>query len=365
MAYTERYVRADANGAGDGTTDTNSGANGAYTWAQMVADTTAGPIRYNIKNGSYSRTTTVDNAFTAGTTAAPRVLRGFNNTIGDLDNIERPLGQAMDTTNFPVITYTTGRVVFPAYGIIENLVITSASTSATVTQGTHGIIRRCKISNTHASSATSIGLTLSSGGNSITEDSDISISSSSSSAKAISAIDGKIARCLMTGNTAGAGCIIIGAGRVYLQDCMLRDAGFGIDTATGSLQVHIESCSFRNITNNYLNNQSTANGMWIINCVAWGVGGSSKWYNSSTSIRANFQSNNAIGNMGVGDTNEGDWYTINETALTIEPFISSTDLRLNGVLNGGLSCKTTGIFRNKDLGAIQAQNPQVSSAWMG
>lgn len=92
MAWVERYVRADADGAGDGTTDANSGATGSWTLDQAIAGCAAGQ-RVNVKNGSYSyaavKTFAID-----GTASNPIWWRGFNTAIGDLDS-------AIVSTNFP------------------------------------------------------------------------------------------------------------------------------------------------------------------------------------------------------------------------------------------------------------------------
>lgn len=102
MAWTERYVRADAAGGGDGTTDSNSGANGAYTLAEAMAVTTPNGIRFNVKSGTYtcdsSATRSFSQTISAGTACC---FRGFNTTIGDLDN-------ETDPTNFPSLDAGAG-----------------------------------------------------------------------------------------------------------------------------------------------------------------------------------------------------------------------------------------------------------------
>lgn len=108
-AWTERYVRADAAGSGDGTTDTNSGGNGAWTLAEAISNANAGH-RINVKAGTYANTTT-SRAFGAGagagTTTSPKWWRGFKTTIGDLDSeVSRINGTA--GTDFPLITFTSG-----------------------------------------------------------------------------------------------------------------------------------------------------------------------------------------------------------------------------------------------------------------
>lgn len=110
MAWTERYVRADAAGGGDGTTDTNSGANGAWTLAEAIAASNAG-YRMNVRAGTYANTTT-SRTFGVGagaaTTTSPKWWRGFTSTAGDLDN--KPTSVLTAGTDFPLFTFTTGSV---------------------------------------------------------------------------------------------------------------------------------------------------------------------------------------------------------------------------------------------------------------
>src|SRR3954447_7437305 len=101
MAWTERYVRSDAAGGGDGTTNTNSGANGAWTLAEAVANEAAG-MRINVRAGTYASTTTSRTFAAAGTTTAPIWWRGFNSTPGDIDSDP--------TLTKPSLTFTTGQL---------------------------------------------------------------------------------------------------------------------------------------------------------------------------------------------------------------------------------------------------------------
>ncbi len=133
MAITEYYVRSDAAGGGNGTTNANSGANGAFTWAELSARMSGGAAaagdRYNIKSGTYSLSAT-DTWTNDGTTVSPIVFRGFYTSPGDLDTQGRTGGNgALNTTNFPVISYTaTNRLNASgsAFCIFQNLSFTVA-----------------------------------------------------------------------------------------------------------------------------------------------------------------------------------------------------------------------------------------------
>lgn len=145
MAFTERYVRDDAAGGGDGTTNTNSGANGAWTFAEMITAAPAAGIRVNVRSGTYSV-----GAYTlgAGTIAAPLVIRGFNSTIGDLDNQGRNADGTLNTTNFPTITITAAWTP-GAFAFLQNLNITAALSGYIITGvNDGGGIISCKLTNT-------------------------------------------------------------------------------------------------------------------------------------------------------------------------------------------------------------------------
>lgn len=119
MAWTERYVRADAAGGGDGTTDANSGANGAWTLAEAIAAVGTGQ-RVNVRAGTYANTTNTRTFATAGTTTAPIWWRGFTSTAGDLDT--EPTTTRVVSTDIPHFTFTTGRaLVSGGYQIMSNI----------------------------------------------------------------------------------------------------------------------------------------------------------------------------------------------------------------------------------------------------
>lgn len=126
MAWTDRYVRADAAGGGDGTTDAASGANGAWTLAEGITNEAAG-MRLNVKAGTYANTTTTRTLAGAGTATAPIWWRGFKATAGDQDTNRA----AVAGTDIPLLTYTTGQmVVSGANHILSNLAIMSQCTTA-------------------------------------------------------------------------------------------------------------------------------------------------------------------------------------------------------------------------------------------
>jgi hypothetical protein len=151
MAWTERFVRADADGAGDGTTDGT-----AWTLTQAVTNEAAG-MRINVKAGTYASATTVRTLAAVGTTTAPIWWRGYNTTPGDLDTSH--------ALSLPLLTFTSGQVtVSGAHHILSNLYISGAvTTSAQLSwSGAQGTLLRSRVENT-GTNALSRALTLSSG----------------------------------------------------------------------------------------------------------------------------------------------------------------------------------------------------------
>lgn len=143
MSFTEKYVSVAGAGAHDGVAEAS-----AWTFAEMIAATPAAESRINMKAGSYSTGTITFPA--NGTLLNPIVIRGYNSTIGDLDNQGRAsTDQTLTTTNFPVLTITG--VCAPSVGcILQNISITGALSSALIsstTIDTFGFVN-CKIVNT-------------------------------------------------------------------------------------------------------------------------------------------------------------------------------------------------------------------------
>lgn len=340
MAYTERYVTNSGAGSADGSSLAN-----AWSWATMLTTAAAGDS-CNIQ-GAITRTTSTDAFTNAGATANPMRIRGINATVGDLDPPTRSAGGALTTTNFAVVTYTTGKLTLPAFMVADpGLSFVSAIAGITVTAGAGDIFRGGKYANTHATSGSSNGLDTTAGSCSVTM-CDFTTASSSANAQAAVANSSPFTDCLFTGPS-GGGCVTAGSRCTFIR-CDFRDAASGI-TSVGNFAT-VENCSFRNITNNYINN-STAGPVTVRDCIAWGNGGTSKFYNSTTSVRVMAQQNNAVGNMGAGDTNPGNWPVIGQITITADPFTSSTNLTLNSTAGGGAACKAAGT-RGQDLGAWQ------------
>ncbi len=242
MAMNEYYV-TDA-GAGDGSGQPNE-AN-AMSFATFVdfmstggTHTAAAGDRFNVKGAITARTTTVDNFTNGGTVVSPVVIRGYNTTIGDLTSVARTNGNgALVTTNYPTISYTTGRIVVAGnFIIVEALQVSGANVTANAgnltTTGTDVFVKRCNFFNTSTNAnAVAIGLQ---GVRSAIIDCDASLTGASGGDAAIANVTSaaKIIGCRVKGGpNAGIRCgiqaTVIAFNTVYVS------TGIGISLATNA-----------------------------------------------------------------------------------------------------------------------------------
>ncbi len=237
MAFTERYVTSAGAGAADGTSEAN-----AWSWATMLTTAAAGH-RVNLK-GSVSRTTTTDAFTNSGTSTNPIWIRGYNSTIGDLVDLGRTNGSgALVTTNFPVLSYTTGRLNMgtnPNFSIWENISFTGANTLACVTLGNDSIIRRCKILQT-GTGAGSIAITNGTRGHIFDCDVECAPSSGTTCGAPVANGTGRTIACrikISNGGTAPCVTASTGTGALLYGNQIYSGGGIGISgTSTGTAMI--------------------------------------------------------------------------------------------------------------------------------
>jgi len=172
MDYTDfiqLYVSASAGGGGAGT------EGDPLTLAEAFADTTAGPIVYHIKAGSYSSGAVT--IATAGSNTAPRLFMGYSTTPGDLwANGYNTYGW-LDTTNFPEITMS-GSLTPANYLSFINLKIVGSIAGGLVLTSNYTRFKRCYIENTADAIGTAYALYVGTGA--IVKDCDLITSGSNS-----------------------------------------------------------------------------------------------------------------------------------------------------------------------------------------
>ena len=142
MAFTERYVTDAAPGGGDGQIGT------PWTLAEALAAAVAGD-RVNILSDS-GYALSADTVTNSGTAVQLICFRGYNSSIGDLENNGWNADGTLDVTGFPIITLS-GVLSFPgAYILMQNLVFTASSINAPCVGSSTGdqvSIVECKITN--------------------------------------------------------------------------------------------------------------------------------------------------------------------------------------------------------------------------
>lgn len=137
ITFTERYVDSTATGGGDGS------AGSPWTWNESLANVVAGD-RVNVKVGTYAADNTTCTA--DGTRVNPIVFRGYQTTIGDLDDNTDSL---VDGTEIPLLTGTVNGGGFNTcnYTFLNHLSFkTNAVWNATGWRVVlpYGYARRCK-----------------------------------------------------------------------------------------------------------------------------------------------------------------------------------------------------------------------------
>jgi len=150
MAYAEKYVTPQATGGGDGLTEGT-----AWTFAEAVANVATGD-RVNIKAGG-AYTVESQTLPAVGTSTQYSVWRGYNATIGDLDDGTRVAATGkLQTTNFPSFTMN-GPLIPNGYTILQNLSMIGTISTRVVglISGDRTIFRNVRIENRSDSTACS------------------------------------------------------------------------------------------------------------------------------------------------------------------------------------------------------------------
>lgn len=316
MAITERYVDAGAAGGGNGTTAATSGANGAFTWAEMITDINTPRVgyRYNVKQGTYSlsATTTLTGD---GTTTSPNIIRGYKTTIGDA-TLSRTTGGIVDTSNMPTIAYAS-TFGFTASGstnlIIESLIFTGTIANRLVRVGIESIAVNCSVDNA-STSASAVGIE----GDAVSTQvvgCDVILSAGVASAKAISTA-GPVSYCRVKGG--GGNGIELTSNTTPIHCNTIYESAIGIKTLTTGARAEITGNTIVNCTGDGIDViTSTTAQVRIINNHITGCGGYGIDFNTSTCPKiliANRFRDNTSGNVNGGGDYETATSILNQTA---------------------------------------------------
>jgi hypothetical protein len=379
MSWTERYIRADADGSGNGTTDANSGTNGSWTLAQAISSEAAGQ-RVNVKTGIYANTTTNRVVAVAGTTTQPIWWRGYNTTIGDCDTdftlavpaITFTTGQFQINAShrrFSNLSFTgaltTGTVVFCAFSAatvgldcdnvsVENTAAASGATALVPAYfNTHGVWTRCRFKATSTASMV-VDLT-----------------------QNTSATGTSFAGCVFVGG--GDGCrlaaVANSGGYVFYRCCFRSVGGIGISDPGTLGGVWILGCTFKlSGADGYKATATRTDGpVVIIDSVLDGNGAYGLQNSTGTASGQFHRLCNLFGgpNTSGKENGFGDTPSLSEKVDAGASTVSSTDLTLgaassgrNNALPGGA---TGGTFNGEtytscgDRGAVRHQDPAGGS----
>lgn len=356
MALTDLYVRSDAAGGGDGTTNTNSGANGAYTLAEAAAIATGGH-RFNVRVGTYTLGASI--TLGAGATENPNEWRGFNSTAGDLESVGRSSATgALDTANFPVIDGASSYgVTMGAYNILKNIKITTGGTLNALTSGTAFVVWRCALVNTHATSSASYAFQNGTNYGTIT-DCDLTYASNSASCFCADLGRGSIFGCRVSNsgtpstsspaiNSAGIGGAVVG--------CVIKHAGIAIQT--GDFTSLVAHNSWYDVATGIKVNGAA--GPLIVNNVGWLHSGYA-FIGTTSSGNPSFW-NNAVGSHTSGRFDTGTLGSalveLNPITLTGDPYTNASggDFTLNNTSGAGALCRGASLLwaGESDVGAVQ------------
>jgi hypothetical protein len=331
MAWTERYVRADADGSGNGTTDANSGANGSWTIAQAISGYAAGH-RVNIKAGSYSVTGGLSFG-TAGTITAPVLFRGYKTTIGDMDDADH--GTFMSGTETPAFDLGSNRLVSTfAYLTWQNIDMQSSqTTNATArSNATGNNLIRCRVECT----ATNIN------GRAVLFDGS----------------ENNIINCWCKATTTATACIGLSTRGPVLSSTVIGGVSCLASTTSGALIVgncilsspgsdciNIAAAVSANIFNNvfYNSGRDGIRTLSAINHIVQGnifsvIGGVGINNASGTNTALVFRNNNAFHSITTSqEAGFGDTEAISPISLSGSPFVDAAggDFNINNTAGGG------------------------------
>lgn len=247
MAWTDRYVTADAAGGGDGTAPL------PWTLAEAIAAYAAGD-RVNVKAGTYANTTTNRAWAAAGAATTPVEWVGYNTTPLDIDS--------NNALTKPVITFTTGQMsVTGAMHHLRNIDVQGATVAANglclVSGG--GSFRHCRFKNTAANlagRAMTIATTLAEFDNCYFE----------ATATADRVVSDGTNGSLFTGCSARGGVIsYLSSGNGGFDSCV-ADAPTTTGFSLGGSPRYVRGCSVYGATNGILHN-STTNSLQVVNCL--------------------------------------------------------------------------------------------------
>ena len=279
MAITEYYISVAGGGANDGTSEAN-----AWTLSQAITANNAlgaggaAGRRYNVKVGAYTARGATDTISVGGTATSPAIWRGYNSTIGDLDNGTRDQYGALDTTSFPDIGYsaTYGIDIGGDHIVFANIDISGAR-SARIVQlnGQYVQIINCRVSNT-STNASALCLNM-------------------------GATTQSLVNCdFQLGASGGTAAVSFDSAEGEIHGCRFNAPGcIGIRVAQSILAV-ISNCTIFGCGTSGIEATATGASLKVLDCTIQGCVDGIKLAASSTSLRHRIIGNSITDNSGWG-----------------------------------------------------------------
>lgn len=360
LSATNKIGTATASGA----TGKSCSVGGAWAsfqnFTSIGTQTVAVSTRINVKAGTYANTTSSRTMAISGTTTTPLWIRGYNSTIGDLDDDF--------TTTKPLVTFTTGALTISgAHVFLSNIWVTSAITSgnACTWSGTTGKMDRCKIENT-AANTTAIGLSVS-GAVFIGTSCWFKATSTATNAHASSAT-AVFHGCQFEGGGIG----LAATNAITCTGCYFKGhSNHGINFNASAFSCSVAYSTFDRITNDGIHIVATPAHSWIHSNIFSGCGGYN--INNATGTNTNlvYRSNNTSYNVGLGTSNGfGDSNSVHQKTDSSSSTTSSSDPTPVSGSNARLTALPTKFegqtFTSyRDAGCIQHQDTGGSPATRG
>lgn len=344
MAISDIYANSAAAGGGAGT------SGDPYTLAEALANGGAS-VRINLQPGTFSMTTT-DLSFTsAGDDTGPQIIRGVDGSDNPFD-MSRSFGGTglLDTTGWPVISFTTGTLAFnQANTICEGgiLIQTSNPTAGSAdyplqVTGADCAFFDLKVESTYTGTGTNGLVHINTGGDRTRFrncEFDLSAWTGTSAVTGFGIYNQDevdVARCRFIGNGSG-GTAIYGIGNVYsVRRTIIYSWDQGIHNQDAGPQI----CAWIGNTiydcDEAFSSRTTLTGAveMAYNLVHF----CGKVYDKETAVELAWLYNNAAGSITSADGNVGDFAERNRVSLTADPFINAAigDFRPNMRSGGGL-----------------------------
>jgi len=352
ITFTERYVDASASGGGTGTQAS------PWTFSEALTNASAGD-RVNVKVGTYTGDNTVMTA--NGTRDNPIVFRGYQTTIGDLDDNNEDLS---DGTEIPFISgNVSGGGFYNCYYTFVNH-LSFKTTAIYNVYGwrmwlNYGYVRRCKFLSDASGQGSAATRACSVAGNTSVYDCYIRSTSSTS----YSLVDGLALHSI--GNTiayTGSGFGGAGLAAQHSFNNTYVNLGNGISVAYATYNINVNNCTFYNCITGFKTNNAdydrtrTITNCYFANCVT-GIDSYLTDNSGFNVINCGFynNTNNVSGNVPL---------LVNPRYDYSDPFVDSAnnDFRLASSSAGfGNAFPAINLLsvesNNRDIGAIQHADP--------